>query len=56
MVEVMYRRELLSIFSGVLISLIAGPVNATTGPALKPNKLGQIRIWRGKKYTATQSW
>ena len=55
MVRAMNRRKLLLIFPGVLISLIAGPVNAATGPAIKPVKLCQVIIWRGKKYTAIKS-
>ncbi len=29
--------------------------SAANGPALKPTKLGQIIVWRGKKYTAIKS-
>ncbi|MEI6407295.1 MAG: Rieske (2Fe-2S) protein [Actinomycetes bacterium] len=28
---------------------------AATGPTLKPSKLGQVIVWRGKKYTAIKS-
>lgn len=49
------RRKLLSVLPGVLISLIAGPSIASIGPAIKPSKIGQIIVWRGKKYTAIKS-
>ncbi len=37
-------------------TLAAAPIaTAATGPTLKPTKLGQTIIWRGKKYTAIKS-
>ena len=49
------RKDFLTL-AGVLLLQVATPfASATTGPSLKPTKLGQTVIWRSKKYTAIKS-
>lgn len=46
------RRSLFAIVSGSIISLFGQGALAATGPLVKPKRLGQVIIFRNKKYTA----
>ena len=46
------RRNLLAIITGSVISLFGQGALAATGPLVKPKRLGQVIIFRNKKYTA----
>jgi nitrite reductase/ring-hydroxylating ferredoxin subunit len=51
----MSRRIFLSIIASFLFQLGMPGAGAVAGPSLKPTKVGQVIIWRGKKYTALKS-
>jgi nitrite reductase/ring-hydroxylating ferredoxin subunit len=46
------RRSVVLGVAIALLSTIFPSAIAATGPTLKPTKLGQIIVWRGKKYTS----
>ncbi|CAB4590377.1 MAG: Rieske 2Fe-2S domain-containing protein [Actinobacteria bacterium] len=46
------RRSLFAIISGSIISLFSPGALAADGPLVKPKRLGQVIIFRNKKYTA----
>jgi Rieske Fe-S protein len=46
------RRSLIAIISGSIISLFTPGAFAANGPLIKPKRLGQVVIFRNKKYTA----
>ena len=46
------RRNLLAIITGSVISLFGQGASAANGPLVKPKRLGQVIIFRNKKYTA----
>ena len=46
------RRSLIAIISGSIISLFTPGALAANGPLIKPKRLGQVIIFRNKKYTA----
>ena len=45
------RRSFIAIISGSLISLFGQGALAANGPLVKPTRLGQVIIFRNKKYT-----
>lgn len=49
------RKTFLAGVGVVLMNLRSPFAAAATGPTLKPTRLGQTIIWRGKKYTAIKS-
>lgn len=49
------RKDFLALAGVVLLQIGTPFANAATGPSLKPTKLGQVIIWRNKKYTAIKS-
>lgn len=49
------RKQFLSLLALVLFQVGLPSANAAVGPTLKPTRLGQTVIWRGKKYTAIKS-
>lgn len=51
----MRRKEFLAIASAFLLNIGMPIAGAASGPSLKPTRLGQSIIWRGKKYTAVKS-
>ena len=46
------RRSFIAIISGSIISLFGQGALAANGPLVKPTRLGQVIIFRNKKYTA----
>ena len=46
------RRSLFAILSGSVLSLFGQGAHAANGPLVKPKRLGQVIIFRNKKYTA----
>ena len=46
------RRNFLAIVTGSLLSLVGHGANAANGPLIKPTKVGQVVIFRNKKYTS----
>ena len=54
-VALMSRKDFLAITALFFIQTGMPVANAVTGPTLKPIRLGQSIIWRGKKYTAIKS-
>lgn len=49
------RKHFLSIVALLLFQVGVSGATAAVGPSLKPTKVGQTIIWRGKKYTALKS-
>lgn len=49
------RKSFLSIAGLLLLQVGISGASAAVGPSLKPTKVGQTIIWRGKKYTALKS-
>lgn len=49
------RKEFLTIASVLLLQAGVPFAEAATSPSLKPSRVGQSIIWRGKKYTAIKS-
>ncbi|MCX6431201.1 MAG: Rieske (2Fe-2S) protein [Actinobacteria bacterium] len=49
------RRSFLSIVVTFVLQLGMPGARAAASPSLKPTKVGQVIIWRGKKYTALKS-
>jgi len=49
------RKNFLALMALVLVQSGLPIANAAVGPTLKPTRLGQTIIWRGKKYTAIKS-
>lgn len=49
------RKDFLSLIALVLVQSGLPIANAAVGPILKPTRIGQTIIWRGKKYTAIKS-
>lgn len=51
----MNRKEFLALVSVFLLNARLPTATAASGPSLKPTRMGQTVIWRGKKYTAVKS-
>ena len=49
------RRKFASLVALALMQVGIPKALAATGPTLKPTRLGQVIVWRGKKYTAIKS-
>jgi nitrite reductase/ring-hydroxylating ferredoxin subunit len=49
------RKRFLSLVALFLFQVGMPGAGAVAGPSLKPTRIGQIIIWRGKKYTALKS-
>ena len=49
------RRSFASLMTLALMQLGIPATFASSGPTLKPTRLGQVIVWRGKKYTAIKS-
>lgn len=49
------RKNFLAAGTLILLQFGIPLATAASGPTLKPTKLGQIIVWRGKKYTAIKS-
>ena len=53
--EFMSRKNFIAVLAIFLFQASTPFSSATIGPSLKPTRLGQTIIWRGKKYTAIKS-
>ena len=51
----MNRKDFLAIAAVFLLQTGVPIAAAASGPSLKPTRIGQTVIWRGKKYTAVKS-
>jgi nitrite reductase/ring-hydroxylating ferredoxin subunit len=51
----MSRKIFLTLIGATMASFTSRSAMAVSGPSLKPTRLGQTIIWRGKKYTAIKS-
>jgi nitrite reductase/ring-hydroxylating ferredoxin subunit len=49
------RKNFIAVVAIAALQLKMPFLNAAVGPTLKPTRLGQTIIWRGKKYTAIKS-
>jgi nitrite reductase/ring-hydroxylating ferredoxin subunit len=49
------RKNFIAVMAIAALQLKMPFLNAAVGPTLKPTRLGQTIIWRGKKYTAIKS-
>jgi len=49
------RRSILSVGLAIIFSAFGGSAFAIEQPSLKPKRIGQVIIWRNKKYTAIKS-
>lgn len=54
-VALLSRKDFLAMAALFFIQTGVPSANAVTGPTLRPTRLGQSIIWRGKKYTAIKS-
>ncbi len=50
----MSRKSFLTFVGAIFASLNPTVSQAASGPSLKPTRLGQTIVWRGKKYTAVK--
>ncbi|MDP1712664.1 MAG: Rieske (2Fe-2S) protein [Candidatus Nanopelagicaceae bacterium] len=49
------RKDFLALVTLILVQTGLPVANAAIGPNLKPTRIGQVIIWRGKKYTVIKS-
>jgi len=54
-VPLISRKNFLAVAAVSFLQTRFSIANAASGPSLKPTRLGQTIIWRGKKYTAVKS-
>ncbi len=55
MVASISRKNFIAVLAVILFQTGFPAATGVVGPSLKPSRLGQVIIWRGKKYTAIKS-